>query len=196
MAEKDKLNWTQEITDKILEVADGELSMPEIRRILQEEHGFSVSISALRRKMLKIGAPIRKHGYAPPVNDDMKDFVYAKTKEGLPITVIQKLFNERYDRHFTYSRIWRIAIDSGADVEQRLTAKTFTEDWLRLQAKFAPDGETCRKHWLWRWRRLDEQRTTRGVVFHGKKEPIPHLMNTQQFKDEWTAMQRLFGITS
>lgn len=194
MAEHDRLTWPEEALQKIREIADGEVSMPEIRRTIYEETGFQVSISALRRKMMSLDIPIRRRGYMPPVTDEMKDFVFVKVKEGLPLSLIQKLFNERFDRNYNYSRLWRIAIETGAVAEVKMTMKTFAEDWVRLQAKFAPDGAICHKHWLWRWRRLDENRTAEGCVFRGKKQPVPHLMNTKQFRDEWTAMQRSFGI--
>ena len=186
--------WAPEVDEMIRNTADGDISAPEMTVLVRKMTGDNRSVGSVLKHMKALGVPIRPRGSALHLTNEMKDFVSAKVFADWTIVRIREEFNAYFGVNYSYTRIWRIALEAHADKERWLTGKVFTEDWLRLQDKFSPEGAICRKHWLWRWRRFDERRTAGGVVFHGKKEPIPHLMNTKQFKDEWTAMQRLFGI--
>jgi len=188
------LEWTPEADALILEIADGDTTVPEIRKRVLALTGDDRSETAIRHRMQYLGAPMRQRGAAVRITNDMRDFVSAKCYEGLSIQEIRESFNGYFGTDYNYTRIWRIALEARADRDRRFNKEHFAEDWLRLQEKFAPDGAICQKHWLWRWRRFDERRSAQGIVFSGEKEEIPQLLTKGQFRKQWTDMQRLFGI--
>jgi hypothetical protein len=190
------LDWPPEVDALILDISDGETTIPEIRKRVLEVTGDDRSVSSIRHRMQYLGAPMRQRGNPVRINADMKDFVYAKLQNGESISGIRDEFNEYFDTDYNYTRIWRIALDAHADRDRGFSKDVFALDWTRLQQKLSPDGAICTRHWLWRWHRFDEKRTAMGCVFHGTKEEIPQLLTKGQFRDQWTAMQKLFGIAS
>lgn len=193
---RQKLTWTPEVDELILSMADGQTSIGEILVEVRKLTGDNRSDNALRKHMLKLGAARRPQGSHRVFTQQMKDFIYvmAKAEPPVPITQMRDIFNDYFDTSFCYSRIWQAVLAARADRERGMTRQMFVEEWTRLQRKFSPDGAICGKHWLWRWRRMDENRTAAGVVFHGKKEPAPSFVTASQFADEWRKMQALFGI--
>lgn len=189
-----KLDWSAEADALLREMADGETTVPEIGDRIRALTGDNRSNSSVHHRMVRLGLPMRKQGRRVLISDDMKDFVYARYFEGYTIKTIHEMFNEYFGTEWSYTRIWRVALEANAD--RHISKEQFVADWTRLQGKFSPNGEICRKHWLWRWRRFDETRPASGCVFRGEREEIPQLMSKQQFAKQWTDMQRLFGITS
>lgn len=190
-------DWTPEEDEILRKYADGEASVPAIKQAFYEETGDERSITTIRKRMHFLGLPLRGRGAKKlEISQNMKDFVAIGMLQGAKITTITDRFNERFDTDWAYSKIYRIALETRTDKERPLTKSIFTEEWLRLQKQLAPSGAVRRKHWLWRWRRMDENRTSSSCVFRGEKEPIPDLFNEAQFKDEWRKMQALFGITN
>lgn len=167
--------WTPEMDAVVLRMADGETTIGEIAVAVTQETGTSVSKPLTRKRMIELGCPMRMQGGKIIVTQEMRDFIYAKAMSGKTIAEIQAEFNEWFDVDWNTTRIYRVMLSVNADRSQRIAKAQFIEDWTRLQAKFAPNGEICRKNWLWRWRRLDENRTASGMVFHGKRVDIPDL---------------------
>lgn len=189
-----KLTWTPEVDELILSMADGQNTIGAILTEVRKLTGDNRSDNALRKHMVRIGAQRRPVGSCKRLTQKMKDYIYVLAHEDIPITEIRDRFNEYFGTYFNYTTIWQTVLSARADKERPLTKQVFTEEWTRLQQTLAPDGAICGRHWLWRWHRMDESRTANGCVFHGKKEPIPHIITTQQFKEEWRKMQALFGI--
>lgn len=167
--------WTPEMDAVVLRMADGDTSIGEIAVAVTQETGTSVSKPVTRKRMIELGCPMRMQGGKIIVTQEMRDFVYAKAMSGKTIAEIQTAFNEWFDVEWNSTRIYRVMLSVNADRSQRIAKAQFVEDWTRLQAKLSPNGEICRKNWLWRWKRLDENRTAAGVIFHGKRVDIPDL---------------------
>ena len=170
-----KRDWTPEMDAALRRLADGENSIPEIAVGLQRELGQPFSKTFVNRRMHALNLPMRRRGGQIIITDEMRDFVYALSKKDMTIEQIRERFNAHFAVDWNASRIYRVMLNAFADRSQRLNKTQFAEDWTRMQAKLAPDGEICRKNWLWRWKRLDENRTAAGVVFHGKKVDIPDI---------------------
>ena len=167
--------WTPEMDAVINRLADGETTISEIAVAIDKETGSKVSRTLLRKHMHAMGAPMRAQGGKIQITQEMRDFVYVKAKKGKTIAEIQDEFNRWFGVDWNATRIYRMMLSLNAERGQRIQRTQFTEDWTRLQKKLAPEGGICRKNWLWRWRRLDEERTAAGIVFHGRKVEIPDL---------------------
>ena len=167
--------WTPEMDAVIKRLANGETTISEIAVAIGEETGTKVSRTRLRKHMHELGAPMRAQGGCIQITHEMRDYVYAKAIKGQTIAEIQAGFNRYFGVDWNATRIYRVMLSLNAERGQRIQKTQFVDDWTRLQKQFAPSGEICRKNWLWRWRRLDEERTAGGVVFHGRKVEIPAL---------------------
>lgn len=167
--------WTPEMDAALKRLANGENTIKEIAVGMHNEFNQNFSNSLINRRMHTLNLPMRRQGGAIIITDEMRDFVYALSKKDMTIEEIRERFNRWFVVDWNATRIYRIMLNAYAERNQRLNKTQFTEDWTRMQAKLAPDGEICRKNWLWRWKRLDENRTAAGMVFHGKRVDIPDL---------------------
>ena len=165
--------WDPEVDELIWELADGIKTVSEILTEVRKMTGDNRSVHVLRHHMRKIGAPIRKWGGKTPMTDQMWDYLYVLSKRGLTLSDIREEFNDFFGTQFSNTLVWRLILDVNGDKERPITRDVFIDEWTKLQGRFAPDGEICRRHWLWRWTRLDEERTAAGCVFSGAKVRIP-----------------------
>lgn len=167
-----KLEWTPEIDGVIRRMADGDTTVKEIVAALDTELGVKISRTSVLKHMKEIGAPLRPQGGKVEVTQEMRDFVYVKARDKT-IAEVAGEFNAWFGVDWTATRIYRIILNANAERWHRLNKRQFAEDWGRIQRQLSPDGEICRKNWLWRWRRLDEDRTAAGMVFRGRRVEIP-----------------------
>ena len=169
----ERYKWDPEVDELIWELADGVRTVSAILTEVRKMTGDNRSVHVLRHHMRRIGAPIRKWGGKTTMTDQMWDYLYVLAKKDLTLAEIRDEFNDCFGTSFCQSSIWRLILDANAGKEHSMTREVFVDEWTKLQGRFAPDGEICRKHWLWRWTRLDESRDAAGVVFHGAKVKIP-----------------------
>ena len=185
------IQWTPE-EDQILIDNWSTKTYKELVQLLKDA-GKNVCKSTIRNRLVALNI-ITEYGRGKRVTQDMLDFTYVH--RDLQIRTLTRKFNERFNRKWSTFKMYRVLLDAKAERGHRLTAEEFTEDWVKLQSKFAEfEDQTAPIGWLWRWKRFNRT-TTEGAVFRGRKEPVGTIFNAEQFAEEWRKMQRMFGITT
>ena len=161
-----KFDWTNDRIDLLRRLCEEGKCVHDIALGMSEHVGFSVGDTCIRNAIHRFGFRT-KRSYGAISNQDYLDFLYAHKND--TVRDVQVMFNERFGTAFSATKIYRLMLAAKADPGIALTPTFFSEEWGKLQKKLAPNGQERRMHWLWRWRRFDDDRTAAGCVFRGRK---------------------------
>lgn len=130
------------------------------------------SESAVRCRLDRLGLKtLRAEKFkSSKITPEMRDFVYVNRHKTLE--QIRELFNRFFETSFPMTFIYKVMLEARATREHVMTASDFALEWRDLQERIAPNGEVRRHHWLWRWKRFDDNRSAAGAVFRGKAAKV------------------------